>query len=325
MNRKFFSLAFLALALGTGAFAQTKEIDPPLKKKEGSVTIRKKGDSKEKTTIVIDGDQITVNGKPLDELKDSDIEVLRDRSYGPLARIRDRVPRGSLRMMGDEFPFGGSRAFLGVASEKNEKGAKINSVEKESAAEKAGLKKDDIITKVGDTKIESSDDLFDAIGKYKPEEKVTISYLRDGKEAQVTATLGKTGSMAKTFKFDSRDFGDNFPRDFNFKMPSMPHMDGKDFSFSRKPRLGLGIQDLSEGKGVKILDVDSESAAARAGLQKDDVITEIDGKAVASVDELRSQVSELKEGDSLKITYQRAGKTQTATLSFPKKLKTAEL
>jgi serine protease Do len=327
MNRKFFSLALLALALSLGVSAQTKEKELPLKKKDGTITIRKKGDSKEKTTIVIDGDQITVNGKPLEELKDSDIEILRERSFAPLARIRDRVPMGSLRMMRDDLPFGGSRAFLGVASEKNDKGAKINSVEKESAAEKAGLKKDDIITKVGDTKIEGSDDLYDAISKYKPEEKVTVTYLRDGKEGQVTATLGKSNSFAKTFKFDSKDL-ENFPRDFNFKMPSMPsmpRMEGMEFSFPRKPRLGVEIQDLSEGKGVKILDVDSESAAAKAGLQKDDVITEIEGKAVASVDDLRSHLRELKEGDSLKLTYQRAGKTQTATISFPKKLKTAEL
>jgi C-terminal processing protease CtpA/Prc len=43
-------------------------------------------------------------------------------------------------------------------------------LKKKAAAEKAGLKKDDIITKVNDTKIESSSDLYDAIGKFKPAE-----------------------------------------------------------------------------------------------------------------------------------------------------------
>jgi serine protease Do len=62
---------------------------------------------------------------------------------------------GGAKMFGDNFVFsGGNRALLGVVSEKNDNGAKITSVTKESAAEKAGLKKDDIITKVGDTKIE---------------------------------------------------------------------------------------------------------------------------------------------------------------------------
>ena len=66
-------------------------------------------------------------------------------------------------------------------------------------------------------------------------------------------------------------------------------------------------------------------AAAKAGLQKDDVIAEIDGSAVTSVDELRNKLRDLKEGDSIKLTYQRNGKTQSTDIKFPKKLKTAEL
>ncbi|MBV9986478.1 MAG: PDZ domain-containing protein [Chitinophagaceae bacterium] len=324
MNTKILPLLLLTLGTATGINAQTREkAEKSENKKQESITIRKKGDSKEKTTIVIDGDQITVNGKPLEDLKDGDIEVLRNRSFEPLVRLRSRVaPMGGVKMFGDAFPFNSDRAFLGVSSAKDDKGAKVNSVEKESAAEKAGLKKDDIITRIGDSKIEGSDDLYDAIGKYKPEDKVNITYLRDGKEMHATATLGKSNTFARSFRFNSEDLGDNFR---NFRMPSMPRMDGMEFSFNRKPRLGLEIQDQSDGKGVKILDVDDESASAKAGLQKDDVITEIDGKAISSVDELRSKVRELKEGDSVKITYQRAGKTQTATVSFPKKLKTAEL
>jgi serine protease Do len=87
----------------------------------------------------------------------------------------------------------------------------------------------------------------------------------------------------------------------------------------------MTIQDLSEGKGVKVTDVDDASAAEKAGLEKDDVITEINGKAVSSVDDLKSSIRDLKEGDSVKVTYQRDGKSQSATISFPKKLKMAEL
>lgn len=313
---KTISAALLALCLTLGASAQTKETTT----KEESITIRKKGDSKEKMTIVIDGENITVNGKPLEEMKDGEIEVLRNKSIGALIpKIRGRIaPDGGMKMFGDNFSFGGNSAFLGVVSEKTEKGARITSIEKESAAEKAGLKEEDIITKVGDSRIEGGDDLYEAIGKYKPEQTVSISYLRDGKEASATATLGKRNSSApRVFKFDGGDF--------NFDMPGMPKMKGMDFDFHRKPRLGMGIQDLAEGKGVKILEVDSESAAARAGLQKDDVVTEVDGKSVASVDDLKAKVKELKEGDSVKLTYQRNGKTQTANIKFPKKLKTADL
>ncbi len=328
MNSKMLPVAaILALCVSLSASAQTKEKTSPSKEKskDETITIRKKNDSKEKITIVVDGDNITVNGKPIEDMKDSDIEVLRGRGIGPLMpKIRERLaPMGGLKMFNEDF---GNRAFLGVVSEKNDKGAKISSVEKESAAEKAGLKKDDIITKIGDTKIEGSDDLYDAIGKYKPEEKVTITYLRDGKQSTATATLGKNKSAnAKVFNFNGDDFKGDFKNNFNFSMPKMPGMDGMEFNYNRRPRLGLEIQDVEEGKGVKVLDVDSDTPAGKAGLQKDDVITEIDGKAIASVDDLRTKLRDMKEGDSIKVTYQRAGKSQMADLKFPKKLKTADL
>ncbi|MES2330956.1 MAG: PDZ domain-containing protein [Bacteroidota bacterium] len=345
MNKQILPLFVLALGVTAAATAQVKEV--PKKEKDQTITIRKKTDSKEKTTIVIDGDKVTVNGKPIEDLKDSDIEVLRNKSMVsvmPLLKERLRS-NGGMKMFGDDnFAFsGGNRALLGVVSEKNDKGAKITSVTKESAADKAGLKKDDIITKVGDTKIENSEDLYEAIGDRKPEEKVTIIYLRDGKEATTTATLGKTANV-KAFSFNGDGFNmdklerlqEELPRmkERLREMPRMegmdrlrvmPKIDGMEFYGSRRPRLGLEIQDVEEGKGVKILDVDSDTPASKAGLQKDDVISEVDGKGVATVDELKEKLKDLKEGDSIKITYKRAGQTKTADLKLPKKLKTADL
>ena len=140
MNRKTLPLVLLALGITAGAFAQSKEKTPPpppqKQKKEESITIRKKSGSNEKTTIVIDGDNITVNGKPLDELKDSDVEVLRNnRDFAPMLKFRDFMPEGGMKMFSDGFPFGGNKAVLGVGSAKDEKGAKIKTVEKESAAD----------------------------------------------------------------------------------------------------------------------------------------------------------------------------------------------
>lgn len=338
MNKQFLPLLVLALGVTVAGTAQVKEKP----KKDESITIRKKSDSKEKTTIVIDGDNITVNGKPLDQLKDGDIEVLRNKSLSsvmPLLKERLRSG-GGMKMFGDDnFAFSGSnRALLGVVSEKTDKGARITSVTNESAAEKAGLKKDDIITKVGDKKIEDSEDLYEAIGDHKPEDKVTITYLRDGKEATTTATLGKASSVAFNFN------GDNFNMDkldrLREELPRMkerlrempmeklrvmPKLEGMEFYGSRRPRLGLEIQDVEEGKGVKVLDVDSDTPASKAGLQKDDVISEVEGKTIASVDELKEKLRDLKEGDSIKITYKRGGQTQTTDLKIPKKLKTADL
>ena len=58
-----------------------------------------------------------------------------------------------------------NRAMLGVVTEGNEKGAVIQSVTKESAAEKAGIKEGDIITKVNGATIDGHSDLVATIGK----------------------------------------------------------------------------------------------------------------------------------------------------------------
>lgn len=326
MNKRFLPLLLMAAGVSTFSFAQTKEQSK--KEKDKSIIIRKKGDKDEKMTIIVDGDKITVNGKPIEDMKDGDIQILRNRGLNSLGtimpKIRSRIAPmmgGDMKMFSEGMPISGNRAFLGVSSEKSDKGAKITSVEKESAAEKIGLKKDDIITKIGETKIEGSDDLYEAIGKYKPEDKVSVTFLRDGITSTVSVALGKSKSAdMRVFNFNNKDF--------NFEMPDrqlLPRMNGMDFSFNRKPRLGLQIQDVEEGKGVKILDVDENTPAAKAGLQKGDLIYQVDSKNIASVDELRNAIRELKEGDSISISYNRNGLTQSTTIKFPKKLKTAEL
>ncbi len=330
MKKRFLPIFLVCMFSMFFANAQTteqKEKEEKVEKKE-TITIRKKANGNEKMTVVVDGKNITVNGKPLEDLKDLDIEI--NRNSGNDVRISPKIngriaPRGSIRMYRDDATSESNRAFLGVVTEKNEKGAKITSVEKETAAEKAGLKKEDIITKVGDTKINTSEDLYAAIGKYKPEEKVSITYLRDGKETMATAVLGKNKVLEEgVFNFNGNDLNFN-GKDFNFEMPNQPNWNGRDFSFTRKPRLGIQIQDTEDSKGVKVLEVDSNTPAAKSGLQKNDVIKEINGKSITSTDDLSSAIKDLKEGDSLKVSYHRDGKTQTTDIKFPKKLKTVDL
>ena len=76
---------------------------------------------------------------------------------------------------------------------------------------------------------------------------------------------------------------------------------------------------------MKVLDVDDESAAEKAGIKKDDVITEFDGKKVNSTDELASAARESKEKPAVKVTFNRDGKSQSVEIKTPKKLKTANL
>jgi len=81
-------------------------------------------------------------------------------------------------------------AFLGVSTEDNDKGALVLEVREDSPADKSGLKKDDIIQKVNDKEIKSAVGLTEVIRAFRPDTKVKIKLLRDGKEKELDVTLG---------------------------------------------------------------------------------------------------------------------------------------
>lgn len=68
-------------------------------------------------------------------------------------------------------------------------GVAIYTVEANSPAEKAGLKKGDIITKIDDTKITSLAKFRYELYKHKPNDQIKITYIRNGKEEKATVTL----------------------------------------------------------------------------------------------------------------------------------------
>ena len=219
-------------------------------------------------------------------------------------------------MFNRSFNFQSNDAVLGVMPIDGDNGAKINEVTKGSAADKAGLKEGDVITKINDQKIDDADDLYDAVGKYKPNDKVTITYMRDNKESTTTATLDK--NTTHPFVWNGNDGDLNM-----FKLK-----DGKDFNFmwNDKPRLGMRVQDTENSQGVTVKDIDDDdSPAAKAGLKENDVITQVNGKAVQSVKDIKDQLKDLKPGDDVKLTYKRNGATQTATVHIPKPLQTSDL
>ncbi|OQP47043.1 hypothetical protein A4H97_05870 [Niastella yeongjuensis] len=286
------------------------------------IIIKRKSDKDTKVTIEIKGDEVTVNGKPLDDFDDDNIVIKKGRTiiYGP-----GHSPfTGSSTLSFDNHGnfFNDNSVFLGVATDKADKGgAEISAVTENSAAEKAGLKENDIIKKIDDETINSPEDLTRIVRKHKPEDKIEITYDRKGKTEKTTVTLGKksrrmtiTSPNALTvpnFNFDWQDRGD-FPRNFNF-------------NYNNKPRLGIKAQDTENGKGVKVLDVDNESAAEKAGIKKDDVITEFDGKKVGTTEDLLTASREAREKPAVKVMVNRNGKSQSIEIKTPKKLKTANL
>jgi serine protease Do len=289
------------------------------------IIIKRKDPSKDsKVTIEIKGDEVLVDGRPLEDFVNDDVSVklrnMKRYKLGPSTQFRydgGRWLPDNDNLTGKDMP------FLGVMTEGSSEGAKIEEVSENSAAEKAGLKEGDIITKVNDKKVYDHEQLSDVIRKMKPDDKVTITYKRNGKESTTTATLGKR-KMAPTPP--NPPVAPMPPMGFNFDGGAF---DGRDFhrffNFENRPRLGVKVQDTENGKGVKVLDVDEGSTADKGGIKEDDVITRFDGKEVNSAEELSDALSDAKDKSSFKVELQRNGKPQTIEIKVPKKLKTANL
>jgi serine protease Do len=311
--------ALVLLTQAVEAQDKDKEKDKEKSKsKTEEIIIRRKTDKDAKVTVEIKGDEVLVNGKPAEDYEDENISVSKRRNLTIVSpRTPFRSQSGTWSYSGDGFNLVDG-AFLGVTTEDHEKGAKIESVTDESAAEKGGLKSGDIITKVGEATIHKPADLTKAIRSHKPEEKVTIAYLRDGKEQKSTVTLGKRKNVAAYM--DSFSPSIEMPG-FNFDNGAF----GRTYAFPGRARLGVKAQDTEEGKGVKVLEIDEESIAEKAGLKKDDIITEFDGKTINDTDALAKAARDSREKASVTVKFTRDGKSQTAELKTPKKLKTTNL
>lgn len=345
--KRFSMYAFVFVAftqlLSFSASAQEKR-EKEVKEKKEQIIIRKSGDKKEKTTIVIEGDKVTVNGKPV-EKGDKDIIIHRfdgdDEFIFRSPKVRVTAPRmyrsgpGGWNQFNSEdfmkefnFQLKGGGPLLGVVTDENEKGAIVEEVQKETAAEKAGLQKGDIITKVGDQKITSPNSLSEAIRSKKPNDEVDITYLRDGKEKKIKAKLGESKGPqgVRSFNFNMPDmhFGDG---QFNFEhlQPRLHGLQNELFLYQGRPKFGATIQDTEEGNGVKVLEVEADSPSAKSGLQKDDVITEVDGKAVKNVAEARTALRGNNEKNLWTVKVLRGGKPVTVEVKIPKKLNKADL
>jgi len=324
MIKTFKSIAILVFSGISICRLQAQESHNDKSSENESIVIHKKGPVKEKVTVVIDSNNITINGKPVDDFKSDDIDVITENMPDMDFNFQgdmDAMPRIAPRIRA--FTDGmekikSNSAFLGVMSEKTEQGAKITDVTKESAAEKAGLKEGDVITKINNTSISDPDDLYKAIGQYKPDDKVTITYLRNGKQETAQAVLAKSNQV-KVYSWNSPN------GQFDLKGFTPPY--NFSYGWGDKPRLGIEAQDTEDGNGVKITDVDDDddAPATKAGLKKDDIITQVNGKAITSVDDLRESIKDVKKGDTVKLTIKRNNQTQTIDVKFPKELKTIDL
>lgn len=334
---KKLAIAAIAICVVPGTLLAQKEKEKEKtkdKKEKQQIVITRTGDTEEKTVIEIDGDKVKVNGKDVADLKDVQVHI-NDLNI-PNMRFYTPGQNNNFSMNFDDFGSGRSflnvdsnRAMLGVVTDDDDKGAEIQSITKESAADKAGLKKGDVIVKIDSRKIQSAGDVTDAIRSHKPGDKVNITYLRDEKEQKATAELGRwkgvnMKTMSSTPKiFDGYALKEGIRDRVNDQAWS--NVQGVYSTSASRPKLGMQVQDTDDGKGVKVLEVHDDGNAAKAGIKEGDIITQIDGTAVNGADEVSKLMRDKKDQPVVKFQVTRDGKQQTIEVKIPRKLKTVDM
>ena len=78
----------------------------------------------------------------------------------------------------------------------------------------------------------------------------------------------------------------------------------------------LGVRIATQGGGVRIASVEPGSAAAKAGLKVGDVVLAVDGKTVASSDQLRAAIAAHKPSDKVSLRVKRSGSVRTVGVTL---------
>ncbi|TRX36246.1 S1C family serine protease [Flavobacterium restrictum] len=155
------------------------------------------------------------------------------------------VQRGILGVEGGELN-GSASKELGIAQTQ---GFYINKVSKNSGAEKSGLQKGDIIVKLDDQNIATYADLSGYINTKRPNDKVQVTYIRDGKNKVVPVTLSKNEFFTTEFKgieLENIDANDKkkFKIDYGVKIKAITNENLLQYNEELKGNIILNIDNV---------------------------------------------------------------------------------
>ncbi len=249
----------------------------------------------------------------------------------PMTLVDDDQDPGNADRTFSLFLDGGS--YLGVRTEdvskenmaryglREVRGVGVTEVLKDSPAEKAGLKKDDVILRFDGEAVTSVRKLTRLVSESSPDQTVRLTISRAGSEQEVTATLSKRDfhGLLQGQIHDGvfNQIGKDFPKIEWGKLGDENWV----FALGNR-RIGVSTQTLSKqlaeyfgvSEGVLITSVSENSPAAKAGLKAGDVITAIDGEKVDSPGDLTRAMSKKETGDvTLTVVRDRNSRTITVT------------
>ncbi len=200
----------------------------------------------------------------------------------------EKITRGQLGVMIQDLTADLAKQF-GLSEPK---GVLVGQVNKDSSAEKAGLKAGDVIVRYDGQEATNVRQLRNLVASTLPGTKVKIEIMREGKAETLTATIGH--QTAETLAAASSEAGASALSKLGLTVQTLtPDM---------AKQLGVEVE-----KGVAITDVGESSLASLAGLQKGDVIVEANRQPVASVDDLEQALAKAKDQSQVLLRVTRQG------------------
>ncbi len=181
-------------------------------------------------------------------------------------------------------------------------GVLVGDVDRAGPADKGGIKRGDVLVEFDGKRIENSTQLRNMAAQARPGTQVKMGLLRDGKKMEVTITLGEKPKESAASQ--------------------APQEQRSEAQTSQK--LGLSVQTLTpdiaeqlgyqKDFGVIVTEVFSGSSAEESGLQRGDLIKEVNRKEIRTVQDFEEEIKDLKSGDVAAILVRRGQNTFFTTI-----------
>lgn len=196
-----------------------------------------------------------------------------------------------------------------------------------SPARTAGLQKGDIITRVGRTKVENTQDLLNAMLEYGPGTKTEVEAMRNGQSRKFNVTVAAPPAerSAQMVQPRFRNRTPSLPEDIQRMFPDLEIPEPRSETAPQNPeppvtggqvRLGVDVADVTsdvrgrfkipqDQKGAVVLEVVPNSVAERAGMQAGDIVTQLGNTKVQSANDLVRALRSYERGDRTTVTFFR--------------------
>lgn len=182
------------------------------------------------------------------------------------------------------------------------RGVLVNNVRPGSAAEKAGLKRGDVITAINGEKVDSGNVLRNKIAASQPGSEISLTVFREGKEFEAKATLDEF-DLARNDSENDAPTGEGAPPVGKLGLSLKP----------LTPELARQVGAPKNTQGLLVVDVDSSGAAAESGILHGDIVIEINRKPVPTLEAAESAI-QASDSKPVLMLILRKGRTMYLTV-----------